>query len=364
MVKIQNVNGRSIAKSITKEVPVGTIRVKASTLKPYEKTNTGWKISSKQFPELLQVVKLFKAHNHLSDLIDTKNSEFLKGQLSSNGQEQGARINVLPTGEKLEKAFSLFSPHLTIHDQDSHDHWDVLYQNKGGTWSYVYTLAKRQQHRSGKYKKVDLFSKYYSLLLTNVTKSLTNKKDPMALPMYTLLKTNMRVGNEIYFKAHGHKGLTTLTKKDLLIKGNVVTFHFLAKDGVPVTLTHEFPPQYVGRLKASLATKKTEDFIFDKEGKLLHETDFKKAFISYCGHEFYPHIVRSYYATNQVKTFLATHKRTTKEQIKQLYLSIAHALGHMKFDKKNDQWQDNFTVTIHSYIQPELVQKLESLAKE
>lgn len=346
------------------QTTLGTIRVNVKDLQAYEKTKSGWKKSSKQFPQLLNVVKLFKSHNRLSTLIDTIDSHFLKGQLSSEGREQGARINILPNGEKLEKAFSLFSPHLMIHDEDSHDHWDVLYQNRGGTWSYIYTITKRQQHRSRKYHKVQEFAKYYPRLLNDVTKALENQKDTMALPMYTLLTTYMRVGNEIYYRTHGHKGLTTITKKDLKIDGNTVSFNYLGKDGVPINISKIFPINYVARLKDLIKHKKSSDFIFEKQGHPINEADFKNAFMKYCGCEFYPHIVRSYYATSQVEKFLTHKKNITPQQRNQLYLSIAQALGHKKFDKKKGEWQQHFTVTVNSYIQPELVQKVEKLVKE
>ncbi len=338
-----------------KETPIGTIRVDAKTLQSYSKTKTGWKKVAHKFEELEAVVKLYKTSGNFNLLIDSKNSRFLKGQLSPAGREQGARIVELPNGEKLEKAFSLFSPHLRIHDQDSLDHWDVLYQNKGGTWSYVYTLIKRKKHRTSKYLKVDKFAKKYELLHKNVEKALSDRKDDMALPMYTLLHTFMRVGNETYYKAHGHKGLTTLMKGDVMIKGHTVRFCFLGKDGVPQSILHDFPMKYIVRLQKLLESKKDTDFLFEHDGHLLHELDFQKAFKQYCGDVFYPHIVRSYYASSCVKSVLNSVDTLSKEGMQHLFLSIAHTLGHKKFDSKSGEWNDNYAVTIRSYVQPELL---------
>lgn len=346
-----------------KEIALGTIRIKSDNLKPYKKTKSGWKLINKEFPELIQVVNLFKANNQFDILIDKKNSGFLKGQLSSEGREQGARVNILPSGEKLEKAFSLFSPHLKIHDQDSADHWDVIYQNKGGTWSYVYTLEKRIKHRARKYKKVEEFDKNYPKLISNVESALADKEDQMAVPMFTLLNTFMRVGNEIYFKAHGHRGLTTITKKNISIEGDQVKFKYFGKDGVPINLTNTFSKQYVKRLKSLLNKRNKDEFIFSKNGRTLHEVDFKKAFKKYCGKEFYPHIVRSHYATSEVKKFLQSRKSTSKDEVKELYLSIAHQLGHKKFNKKKQIWEEHYTVTVNSYVQPELVEMVKKITK-
>jgi hypothetical protein len=337
-----------------KEVEKGTLRIKTN-LKVYEKKGS-WVLSKKKFPEAIQAIKLFKANKKLNELVDKKDSRFFKGQLSNSGTPQGARINILPTGEKLEKAFSLFSPNLKIHDQDSADHWDVIYQNKGGTYSYVYTLDKRKNHMDRKYKKVEEFAKVYPKLKENVSKDL---KDPLALSIYTLLETHMRVGNESYFKLNGHKGLTTLNRKDVSIKGNTVVFNYVGKDGVPINIKKEFPSNYVSNLKKLIKNK--GEFVFNKEGATLHENDFKKAFQKYCGKEFYPHIVRSHYATTELKNFLGKKKKVNQDELKQVYLSIAQGLGHKKFDKKSNKWKENYNVTIHSYIQPSLIEKANRL---
>ena len=153
---------------LVKNTSVGTIRIKSSNLKAYEKTTKRWVRSTKDVSCAQKAIKLFKANKRIGALIDAKNPAFLKGQLTKEGLAIGARISILPNGEKLEKAYSLFSPNLKIHDQSSHDHWDVIYQNKGGTYSYVYTCAKRALHRSNKYKKVDIFEKQYPSLIENV----------------------------------------------------------------------------------------------------------------------------------------------------------------------------------------------------
>ncbi len=345
--------------------PIGTLRVKSKDLYAYEKTKTSWKKSSKTFSELQNVVKLFKANHRFSLLQDKKDPTFLKGQLSVDGQPQGARINVLPNGKVLDKAYSLFSPNLIIHNESSNEHWDVIYQNKGGEYAYCYTLEKRKQYITNKYKKVELFDKCYPTLIKNVTKALKDKKDNLALPMCTLLKTYMRVGNEMYYLAHGHKGLTTLKKKDIHIKGKEVNFSYIGKDGVPLSLTHPFEKEYVFRLQKLLNTKKANDFVFTSEKSThpLHEQEFKKAFVKYTGKEFYPHIIRSHYATKQVQKFLKNRKKVSKEEVNNLFFSIAKNLGHRRFQKKTNTWQENFTVTIHHYIDPSLVERVQKLQK-
>ena len=344
-----------------KEVAVGTIRIKVKDLQAYVKTSASWKKSKKQFPEAQEVITLFKAHKNFKVIIDSKSPEFLKGQLSSKGEVQGARINQLPNNKLIDKPFSLFAKELTIHDQDTDDHWDVLFRNKGGTYAYGYTLEKREKNRDLKYQKVWEFEKVYRKLSRTVSLALKNNNDHLALPMYTLLKTHMRIGNEIYYKANGHKGLTTLKKKDLTISGKRVLFEYVGKDGVPCQIEQHFPTPYVNRLRKQLQGLKPNDFVFaSKNGRPLRDEQFKKAFKRYCGKEFYPHIIRSHHATRRVKEFLKGKRTISKEEMKSLFLSVASDLGHKRFVKKEKAWKDNYTVTLNHYIEPALVEQVKA----
>ncbi len=346
-----------------KGVSPGTIRIKTSGLAVWEKTKTSWKKSSRRFPEAMLVIKLFKAHRNFKALIDKKDPRFLKGQVSSEGKPQGARINVLPNGKKLDKAFSLFSPELTIHNENSNYHWNVLYRNPGGTYSYVYTLEKKRELIRKKYQVVKDFEKYFRILRKNLRQALHDLEDPMAVPMYTLLKTYMRIGNEIYYKTSGHKGLTTLKKKDISIRKNQVTFNYIGKDGVPMEIKRRFPDIYIARLKTLLNRIRANQYVFvnNETGRPLQDIHFREAFKKYCGKEFYPHIVRSYFATARVKYFLKTRSEASKDDIRELYLSIAERLGHKRFDKKNRVWKDNYTVTISHYIKPGLLGEVDKI---
>lgn len=348
-------------KSVTEILP-GTIRL-GKDLNVYEKTLSGWKLSKTEIPNANKVIDLFKAHNNFNFLVDTKNPQFLKGQLSPDKKIQGARINILPNGKPLDKAYSLFSKDLTVHDEDSHDHWDVIYQNPNGKYAYVYTLEKRKKSVNKKYKKVSEFEKVYDKLYKNVVKALNDEKDLLAVPMYTLLKTYMRVGNETYFKADGHKGLTTLEKKDIKINPPKVEFNFTAKSGVPMNIVETFPEEYTQRLKSLMKNLKPSDFVFANNGVPLKDTEFMKAFEKYSGEKFYPHIVRSYYATTQAKNFLKTHKSATKKEVKDLFTSIAEKLGHKRFSKKDNEWVDSYNVTVHHYLQPDIFEKIQKLIK-
>ena len=85
---------------------------------------------------------------------------------------------------------------------------------------------------------------------------------------------------------------------------------------------------------------KPSDFVFANNGIPLKDTEFMKAFEKYSGEKFYPHIVRSYYATTQAKNFLKTHKKATK---------------------KDNKWVNSYNVTVHHYLQPKIFEKIQKL---
>ena len=359
---------KEASSSKSKKTSAGTIRFKTKNLQPYEKTSKGWKKTKRPFEEAKLAISLFKAHHNIKYLTDKKNHSFLKGELSSDNKIKGARIDILPDGTKIDKAYSIFAKNLTIHDESSNSHWDVLYQNDGGTWAYCYTLDKKHLSEKEKYKQVESFGKIYSKLLKKAYDSIKKERDIIALAMYTLLKTYMRVGNEIYYKAHKHKGLTTMKKRDICIGKNGVTFSYLSKNGVPLNIQMQFPPAYVKRLKETLNKLEKNSFVFinEKTGHPLHDTDFKHAFKRFTGIEFYPHIVRSYYATKKAKEFLQKYKnlKPTKTQVREFFSKIAEKLGHKKFSKKDNQWKDSYTVTVHYYINPKLVEQIKTLSEQ
>lgn len=351
-------------------IPIGTIRI-GKDLKVYKKTKSSYKLLNKSIPaETLKVIKLFKAHNNFKRLIDQKEPKFLKGFLLPDEKIRGARINIIPDGKVLDKAYSLFAKNLTIHDETSHEHWDVIYQNPNGKYAYLYTLEKKKSAVKNKFKKVEDFEKKYPILTKNVLSSLKDKNDSLAIPMYTLLKTYMRVGNEMYYKTDGHKGLTTLKKQDILIspKTKVVNFNYIAKDGVPMKISETFPDIYIQRLKEKIKNLKNSDFIFtDENKKPLKDIQFMNAFEKYCGEKFYPHIVRSYYATKTAEDFLEKHKNkkqpATKSEVKTLFTEIAEKLGHKHFSKKDNEWKDNYNVTIHYYLNPQILEKINAITE-
>lgn len=343
------------------DFPRGTIRIKKRGFMPVIRRNNKWIKHNFDTTNILKVVEIYSKHNKFNLLIDNNDSKFLKGFLLPGNKVRGERINILPNGKKLNKAFSLFSPNLTFHDQKNNSHWDVIYQNPNGDFSYLYTLDKIKKFQKQKYQLVEEFSEVLPKLKKNISIAL-KKNDFMALPMLTLLKTNIRVGNEIYYRENGHKGLTTLKKKNVSIDKNYVKFNFIGKDGVPQEISEKFPNNFITQFSNHLNKLKKDNFIFtDDKNQLLKENNFEDAFERYCGKKFYPHIVRSYYATKSVENYLMKNSSPSKKEIVELYNQIAEKLGHKKFSKKDNTWKTSHSVTIAHYVSPDLVEKVNKI---
>ncbi|MCK4649664.1 hypothetical protein KAT36_00375 [Candidatus Pacearchaeota archaeon] len=325
-------------------------RIRFSDLAVCEVEGKSCRKSRVKFPEALRVARLFRKHGNLGLIRDGR---FLMGEFCDKGKVIGKRIDVLPDGTKLSRAFSLFAPRLAVHDERSCGHWDVIFENPSGSLCYVYSLDKVRISREEKFRRVYDFERCLPRLRRNLMRALG--EDDLALAMLVLLKTRMRVGSEIYYKRNRHKGLTTLKKKDVRISEKRVRFDFIGKDGVPQRIEEDFPESIVGELKRVLRKRKRDDFVFvGKSGRTLRDTDFERAFEKYCGVRFYPHIVRSHFATREVEMFL----RRGQGDVKKFCLRLAGKLGHKRFSKKSGLWEDSYEVTLHHYVRPDLVEQL------
>lgn len=312
-----------------------------------------------------QIVLKYKKLKNVDLIRDSKYPKFVKGLLTEDGNAIGERIKHLPNGKELHDYFSIFAKGLTINENSGKTHWDLVFQLPCGELSYIYTKEKYDITREKKAEIVDKFDKNYNTIKSEVNRLLGHQN--LAMPTLTLLSTLARVGNHEYFITHKHKGLSTLQKKDITIKGNSVNFKFIGKDGVPQNITESFPKKYIDLLKQNLSKLKKDDFVFTNEhhGTPLHGEEFTRFFKSITGEHFYPHIVRSHYADKTCKEFIENNKhrkgKVEKKEVDELYTSIALKLGHKKFVKKDNEWEPSFQVTINSYIRPSYVKEIEEL---
>lgn len=346
---------------------VGTKRIKTSDLQLYKKTQDDWKLSKTISIETQKILQLYKENNLINVLIDNNSPEFLKGYLDKKKMPSGSRITVLPNNHKLARGgFSLFAKNVKINPKylENNCSWDVCYENSSGLKTYLYSEQKIHIEREAKTKLVNQFIRKYPDILDKLENNLLQSKSKNIieyLALYTLIKTYMRVGNLEYYNQTGHKGLTTLQKKDIKIRlnDNIVEFNFIGKDGVPQHIMKEFPQKYIIPLQNHLDKIKKVDFVFtDINGLPLHSSIFSKILFRYTQKHFYPHIIRSCYADSECRKFIKNHKVATKNQVINKFKEIAENLGHKKYSKKKEDWIISYKVTIENYIRPEYVEKM------
>ncbi|PIN81494.1 hypothetical protein COV13_00955 [Candidatus Woesearchaeota archaeon CG10_big_fil_rev_8_21_14_0_10_32_9] len=340
----------------------GTKRVKTKDLKQYSKKGLNWIVTSDMTDSTRKAIELYTQNKKIEHLVDSFVTDFLKGHITPENQIGGGRIKILPNGKKLARGgFSIFAKNLKFNNNNLTE-WDVSYDNVSGLKTYLYNEDKLHLEQNRKAKLVDKFSAKYTTILNELEQDIKRFKTIEYLALYALLITKIRVGHLEYYKHLGHKGLTTLQKKDITIKRNAINFKFIGKDGIPQNVTKDFPEYYIKLFKNILLKKKNNDFVFaNSNGFPLHSDVFSKILYKYTGEHFYPHIIRSHYADTESKNFLNKHKKSSKQEVLDEFKLIAAELGHKKFNKKKNDWELDYKVTVANYIRPKFSEKMKEL---
>lgn len=346
----------------------GTKKIKFNDLMLYEKKNLFWKKLSEISNIQEDILNQFRNNNNLILVLEEKLKNFVKGHIDHNSNIGGGRIKFLPNGKKLARAgYSIFAKHLTFNNNESSS-WAVCYQNTSGTKTYLYTEDNIHLEQEKKYKLVKEFSKNYNKIIKNLKFDLKKTHDIRYLALYTLIKTNIRVGNYQYYKTYSHQGLTTLKNKNIkILKNNIVEFDFIGKDAIPQNIKVKFDDCYIDILSKRLKNLRKDDFVFaDELNHPLHSKEFSDILFNFTHEHFYPHIIRSYYADSKIEELLKKNKgkKITKKQIEKELLSIALALGHKKYDKKKNEFVPSYKITVSNYIYPKLLDKMYKLVED
>ncbi len=356
---------------MSKELENGSVRIKSSDFRLFKKENEDlWKAVSDLDSSVKEVLEMYSDNDNLDLLVDLHDDVFLRGSLSPDPEKKicGARIMVLPNGEKLARAgFSLFAKDLKFNFDDEEKLWDVCYTNASGLKTYLYSDNKVHLEQDKKLRLVEKFEENYLNIFEKCEKKIKLKScGAPDLALYIMLNTFIRVGNIEYFKRFNHKGLTTLQKKDVSFDNNILSFNFVGKDGVPQLICKKFPEFFVKKFeKLVLSLESDDDFIFtNSNGHCIHSDNFSKILFDWTGEHFYPHIIRSHYADMTCKNFLKTHRNATKDEVEAVFMEIAENLGHKKYNKKNDRWEVSFAVTLKNYIHPNFSSRMINLYKD
>lgn len=351
---------------MSKELDLGSVRIKSDDFRLFEKKKGNlWKAVSDLDSSILEILDIYSDNDNLELLVDLHDDLFLRGSLTPEEKICGARIMVLPNGEKLARAgFSLFAKDLKFNFDDEEKLWDVCYTNASGLKTYLYCENKVHLEQDKKLRLVEKFEEHYLEIIESCEKKIKSKSCSVVdLGLYVMLNTFIRVGNIEYFKRFNHKGLTTLQKKDISFDSNILSFNFVGKDGVPQLICKKFPEFFVKKFEKLVSElENDEDFIFtNSNGNCIHSDSFSKILFDWTGEHFYPHIIRSHYADMTCKNFLKTHRNATKEEVEAVFLEIAKNLGHKKYNKKTDSWDVCFNVTLKNYIHPNFSSRMINL---
>ncbi|MCA9459689.1 MAG: hypothetical protein KC550_04030 [Nanoarchaeota archaeon] len=348
---------------------IGSRRIKSSNKKLYKKNKLFWKYCGDLSEDKKSIIELYIKNNNSHLIADSFEEKFLKGYLSEKNQVSGERIKRLPDGKELARAgFSLLAKDLKINLNHSENEWDVMYENSSGLKTYLYSIDKVHLEQKKKKEIVEKFEKNYKTILEKLETDIKNNANIEYLALYFLLKTYIRIGNEDYYNKSGHKGLTTLEKKDIQIdkSHNTISLEFIGKDGVPQKIIKKFPYYIISLLENHLNKLENEDdFVFVEINNLpIHSSSLSKILYEYTGEHFYPHIIRSHFADMECLNFLKENKHrksVSKEEVENKINFIAQELGHKKFNKKTNEWEISPKITIESYIYPEYLDKMRKL---
>lgn len=339
----------------------GTKKVSFKDNEEYKKTSLRWKNTLKKHQTIQKISQLYQRHNTLHLLQDTSLKKFTKGHLTPEGKISGERIRHLPNGVALARGgFSLFAKDLSF-NLGNHSLWDVCFTNPSGSKTYLYSQEKIHLEQEQKYQLVQQFAQKREEIFSKLKQDILSKDSEIYLALYILLKTAIRVGNNYSYQNFGHKGLTTLQKKDVSLHETLLEIRYLGKDGVPQLKTIELDYWVLQRVIHHLKKKQKQDFLFTASNNTLyHGEDFSKILFEYTGIHFYPHIIRSYEANKICDDFLKEHqrKKITPEQAKHCFTIVAQRLGHKTYDKKKKLWKLDPKVSIDSYIYPKTYDKI------
>jgi DNA topoisomerase-1 len=114
-----------------------------------------------------------------------------------------------------------------------------------GRKQYIYHPKWRTMRDLIKFYRMIVFAKSLNNIRREIGKNLLyddfSKEKILAVMLWILDNTYIRIGNDIYFQENESIGLTTLTDKNVVVAGPVITFTFKAKSGKQQQLILEDP---------------------------------------------------------------------------------------------------------------------------
>ena len=126
-----------------------------------------------------------------------------------------------------------------------HAHLQATGRDKRRRKQYRYHPVWQLRRQRANYERLVEFARALpairSFIDTGLRRPQLDKERVLALALRLLDSGMIRVGNEEYAKANGSRGLTTLGKRNVAIRGNELKFRFVGKGGVDYQLAINDP---------------------------------------------------------------------------------------------------------------------------
>lgn len=112
-----------------------------------------------------------------------------------------------------------------------------------GRKQYIYHPKWRTMRDLIKFYRMIIFAQALPKIRSDIDQNLSRRKltrqKVIAIMLWILDNAYIRIGNEAYFQENESVGLTTLTDKNIIVAGNVVTLSFKGKSGKDQQITFE-----------------------------------------------------------------------------------------------------------------------------
>jgi DNA topoisomerase-1 len=126
-----------------------------------------------------------------------------------------------------------------------HAHLQATGRDKRRRKQYRYHPIWQQRRQKANYNRLIEFARALPAIRSFIDAGLRrpnlDKDNVLALALRLLDTGMIRIGNEEYAKANGSRGLTTLHKRNVAIRGNALKFKFIGKGGVEYDLSMNDP---------------------------------------------------------------------------------------------------------------------------
>jgi DNA topoisomerase-1 len=126
-----------------------------------------------------------------------------------------------------------------------HAHLQATGRDKRRRKQYRYHPVWQERRQRANYERLVDFARALPAIRSFIDAGLRrpnlDRERVLALALRLLDSGMIRIGNEEYAKANGSRGLTTLNKRNVAIRGNDLKFHFVGKGGVEYDLSISDP---------------------------------------------------------------------------------------------------------------------------